>query len=126
MVQMVLPEDLERMVPLEILDLKDLRVIKAMMQLTKIALHVHHTVQLKVTQVVLVNQEILVYLVGLANQVLLVILVDAFLVIVESLEQMVNQVMMESMADLVSQGTLEDQEMPFTLQSPPVLISLLV
>lgn len=58
-------------------------------------------------QVVRVHQEILAYLAGLANRVLLVALVDVFLVIVDSLEQMVNQEKMELMADQVHRGLLE-------------------
>ena len=91
-VQMVHLENMEMMVYPELQDLQEHLVIKAVMQLTKIALNVHHTPHLKVTEVLQVNQEILAYLEGMANQVLLVNLVNAFPVIVDALEQMANQV----------------------------------
>ena len=125
MVQMVLLENLEMMVPLETQDLKDQLVIKAMMQISKIAVDVHHPVPPKAFKVVQVNKEILVYLADLADQVPLVNLVDAFLVIKESLVKMVNQVMMESMVSLVNQVTLVDLEMLLGLRSLLVQISSL-
>ena len=125
MVQMVLLESLEMMVLLETQDLKDHLVIKAVMPLSEIAVDAHQAVPLKVTKVVPVNKEILVCLAGLANQVLLVKTVGVFLVIVESLEKMVNQVMMEPMVNLVNQVNLEDLEMLLALRSLPVQTSSL-
>ena len=125
MVQMVLLESLEMMVLLETQDLKDHLVIKAVMPLSEIAVDAHQAVPLKVTKVVPVNKEILVCLAGLADQVLLVKTVGVFLVIVESLEKMVNQVMMEPMVNLVNQVNLEDLEMLLALRSQPVQTSSL-
>ena len=122
MVQMVHLDNTEMMVSLGLQDLEDHVVIKAVMQLTKTALNVHHTQRLKVTGVLQVNQEILAHLAGMANQVHPVTLVDAFLVIVDALEQMVDQVKMELMADLVHQVNLEDLEMMFTFRILPVQI----
>ena len=101
----------EMMVFLDSLDFKDHPVKKAMLQMSEIAVDAHRILHLKVIKVLLVNQEILVYLEGLAVQVLLVNLAGVFLVTVESLEQMVNQVVMEPMVDLVNQVSLEDLEM---------------
>ena len=125
MVQMVLLASLGMMVPLDTQDLKDHPVIKAVMQLTEIAVDAHQLVPLKVFKVLLVKQEMMVCLAGLANQVPLVNLVDAFLVIKESLVKMVNQVMMESMVSLVNQVTLVDLEMLLGLRSLLVQISSL-
>ena len=80
---------------------------------------------LKESEVIEVNEEILVQLAHLAQQVLLVILVDAFLVIKESLEKMVNQVLMESMVNLVNQVILVVLEMLLALRILLVQISSL-
>ena len=125
MVKMVLLDTLEKMVILESLDLRDHLVIKAVMQLSKTAVDAHHINRLKVTKVLLVNQEILVYLAGLVQQVLLVSLVSASMVIVESLEKMVNQVMMETMVNLAFQANPEDLEILLILATLPVQILLL-
>lgn len=125
MVHMVLPDSPEMLVPLEAQDLKDYLVIKVVMQLLKTALTAHHTVTPRDTKVLLVHQEILVSLVDQADQVILVSLVDAYLVYLEHLEVMVNQVMMESTADLVDPVSLEHLEMLLASGRVPVLISLL-
>ena len=126
MVKMVLQDTLEMMVPLESLDLRDHLVIKAVMRLTETAVDAHHILLLKVTKVLPVNQGIMVYLVILVHQVLVVSLVNASLVIVESLDEMVPQVMMEPMANLVNQANLEDLEILFILlRNLPVQIRLL-
>ena len=125
MVKMVHLDTLEMMVPLESLDLKGHLVIKAMMPLSEIAVDAHPTVLLKVTKVLLVNQEILVNLAILAHKVPVVNLVNAFLVIVENLEQMVNQVRMELMVYLVNQVNLENLEILLMLNILPVQIPLL-
>ena len=122
---MVHLDTLEKMVLLENLDLRDHLVIKAVMQPSKTAVDAHHIVPLKVTKVLLVNQEILVYLAGLVQQVLLVSLVSASMVIVESLEKMVNQVMMETMVNLAFQANPEDLEILLILATLPVQILLL-
>ena len=122
---MVLLDTLEKMVTLENLDLRDHLVIKAVMRLSKTAVDAHHINLLKATKVLLVNQEILVYLAGLVQQVLLVSLVSASMVIVESLEKMVNQVMMETMVNLAFQANPEDLEILLILATLPVQILLL-
>ena len=122
---MVHLDTLEKMVLLENLDLRDHLVIKAVMQPSKTAVDAHHIVPLKVTKVLLVNQEILVYLAGLVQQVLLVSLVSASMVIVESLEKMVNQVMMETMVNLAFQANPEDLEILLILATLPVQMLLL-
>ena len=126
MVKMVLQGTLEMMVPLESLDLRDHLVIKAVMRLSKTAVDAHHILPLKVTKVLPVNQGIVVYLVILVHQVLVVSLVNASLVILESLDEMVPQVMMEPMANLVNQAILEDLEiLLLLLRNLPVQIRLL-
>ena len=125
MVHMVLLGTLEVMVLLDSLDLKDHLVIKAMLQILEIVVDAHPILHLKVTKVLLVNQVILVYLAGLAVQVLLVNLVDVLLVTVESLEQMVNRVMMEPMVDLVNQVSPEDLEIQLMSRILPVQTMLL-
>ena len=126
MVKMVLQDTLEMMAPLESLDLRDHLVIKAVMRLTETAVDAHHILLLKVTKVLPVNQGIMVYLVILVHQVLVVSLVNAFLVILESLDEMVPQVMMEPMANLVNQANQEDLEILFILlRNLPVQIRLL-
>ncbi len=124
-VHMALLDILEGMVPLESQDLKDHLATKAEMQLIKIAINVHPLVPLRVTKVVLVNQEMLGYLANLANQVLLVNLVDAFLVNLDHLEEMVNQVMMEWMAGQVNLAILEALEKTLALRRVTVQISSL-
>ena len=123
MVHMVLLEIPEMLVPLETQDLKDHLVIKVVMQRLKVALHAHHTVTPKATEVVPVYQEILASPVVQAGQVLLVNLVDVYPVNPEHLEVMVDQVMMESTADLVDQVSLEDLETLLALRRVPVQIS---
>ena len=125
MVLMVLLESLEKMVPLETQDVRDHLVIKAVMQLSEIAVDAHQAVPPKVSKVVLVNQESLVYLATLAQKVPVVNLVGVFLVAVESLEKMVNQAMMELMVNLVNQVSLEDLGMLLALRSLHVQISSL-
>ena len=126
MVKMVLQGTLEMMVPLESLDLRDHLVIKAVMRLSKTAVDAHHILPLKVTKVLPVNQGIVVYLVILVHQVLVVSLVNASVVILESLDEMVPQVMMEPMANLVNQANLEDLEiLLLLLRNLPVQIRLL-
>ena len=116
MVQMVLLESLEMMVPLETQDAQDHLVKKAVMRLSKTAVDAHQLVPLKAPKAVPVNQEILVNLASVAHQVLKVNPVGVFLVIAESLEKMVNQVMMEPMVNLVNQVNLEDLEMMLALR----------
>lgn len=123
---MVHLESLEMMVLLDIQDPKDHLVKKAILQLSMIAVDVHHIIPQKAILVVLVNQEILEDLACLVHQVILVNLVDVFLVFLESLEKMVNLVMMEPMVSLVDLEDLEDQEMMFTLKSLPVQVSSLI
>ena len=125
MVKMALLESLEMMEPLETQDLQDHVVTKVAMQLSGIVVIAHHPVPQKASKVDAVNQAILANLAILAVKVLLVNLVDAFLVIVENLEMMVSQVMMEPMANLVNQVSLEDPEMLLALKSQPVQISSL-
>ena len=119
MVHMVFLESQEMMVPLEVQGLKDHLVIKVVMQLLKIALNAHHTVTSKVTKVLPADQEILVSRVDQAH---LVGLVNAYPVHLEHLEVMVDQVLMESMADLVGLVSLE---MLLALGRVPVQISSL-
>ena len=125
MVLMVLLESPEKMVPLVTQDVRDHLVIKAVMQLSEIAVDAHQAVLPKASKVVPVNQESLVYLATLAQKVPVVNLVGVFLVTVESLEKMVNQAMMELMVNLVNQVSLEDLEMLLALRSQHVQISSL-
>lgn len=122
MVQMAFLESKEMMEPLETKDLKDHLVKKVVLQLSKIAFDVHHIVLPKASKAAPVRKENLAKLVSLANQVLLVNLEGAFLVFLENLEKMVNQVVMESMVNLVSQVNLEDLEMLLAFESLPVQI----
>ena len=125
MVLMVLLESPEKMVPLVTQDVRDHLVIKAVMQLSEIAVDAHQAVLPKASKVVPVNQESLVYLATLAQKVPVGNLVGVFLVTVESLEKMVNQAMMELMVNLVNQVSLEDLEMLLALRSQHVQISSL-
>ena len=125
MVLMVLLESPEKMVPLVTQDVRDHLVIKAVMQLSEIAVDAHQAVLPKASKVVPVNQESLVYLATLAQKVPVGNLVGVFLVTVESLEKMVNQAMMELMVNLVNQVSLEDLEMLLALRSLHVQISSL-
>ena len=125
MVLMVLLESPEKMVPLVTQDVRDHLVIKAVMQLSEIAVDAHQAVLPKASKVVPVNQESLVYLATLAQKVPVGNPVGVFLVTVESLEKMVNQAMMELMVNLVNQVSLEDLEMLLALRSLHVQISSL-
>ena len=95
MVKMVLPESQEMTALLETQGLKDRPVIKAGMQLSETAVAVPHSMLPKVSRVFLVSQASVADPAGPVAQVLPVNLVGAFLVNLESLEKMVNQVMME-------------------------------
>ena len=125
MVLMVLLESPEKMVPLVTQDVRDHLVIKAVMQLSEIAVDAHQAVLPKASKVVPVNRESLVYLATLAQKVPVENLVGVFLVTVESLEKMVNQAMMELMVNLVNQVSLEDLGMLLALRSLHVQISSL-
>ena len=125
MVQMAFPDILEIMALLETKDLKDHLVLKVVLQLLKAALNAHHTVTPKATKVVPVHQETVASPVAQGGQAPLVNLVDAFLVNQEHLDEMVDQVMMEPMADLVNQVSLEDLEMLLASGRVPVQISSL-
>jgi len=123
MVQMALLEILEMMDPLDIQDHKDHLVKKAMLQLSKIVLIVHHLLLPKAIKAILVNQENPADLVGQVDKVLLANPVDAFVVFLENQEKMVNQVMMEPMVNLVNRVSLEDLDMPSAFEKLPVQIS---
>jgi len=125
MVQMALLESPEMMEPLDIQDLKDHLVKKAVLQISEIVLDVHHLVLPKAIKAVLVNQENPADPVGQVDKVLLANLVDAFMVFLENQEKMVNQVMMEPMVNLVNRVSLEDVEMPLAFENLPVQISSL-
>ena len=126
MVQMAHPESLEMMVPPEIQVLKDHKVTKADLQLSKIVPDAHQVLPRRVSKVVPVNQEIPANPAILVQWDLAVNLVDAFLVIKEIPEQMVSQVMMEQMVRLVIQVHLEILVIMFALRNLLVAILSLV